>query len=213
MEASEVIGTEEQGAAQGYDAEPDMSEAEASMAARLGAALNDSEVDPGEEHFEEEVPQEETGWDELGGEEDGYDDEAEMLPADGTIQDPRVDQVLDYLDAREKADSDAWLNGWAEANPDLKKPAVLNAVLEQVDEMARRAGDLELRTDPKFLEMALSSVRAERAAQHEVPAEQARSQGASLETDAGASNQADESYEDSERRRIRESGPKPSAFR
>jgi hypothetical protein len=117
------------------------------------------------------------------------------------------------LEAREQADNDAELNRFADENPDVQKPEILNAVIEQVDEMARRAGDLGLRTDPAFLDLALKSVRADRAAQYEVPAEQARNQGASLETDAGASNQGEDSYEEQERQRMRDAGPKPNAFR
>jgi len=104
----------------------------------------------------------------------------------GAASDPRVDElatavgsVLDHLNRTE-------INTFAEKHPDIREPEMARDVAARLSLIAERAGDPRLRRDPELLKQAYLAARAERAQPASVSAEEARHQGAPLESDAGA---------------------------
>lgn len=95
--------------------------------------------------------------------------------------------VQQYLGQMLQDSQEQQLHTLAKDNPDLMQDEVLTEVQSVAGELAERAGRPELATDPRYVEIALRAVRASRATPTEVPAEEAAAQGASLETQAGAS--------------------------
>jgi hypothetical protein len=108
--------------------------------------------------------------------------------------DPRVDEILELLAAREDEERLAELDAWVEANPPVNEPQIKRALIERVMELAEGAGDPDLAADPSYLDAALAAVLRERAAP--TNAEQARRQGAPLETNAGGMRGTSPTYED-----------------
>lgn len=143
---------------------------------------------------------------------------AEMGYGNETAPEPESDipqwgqEVLDYLRDREARAEEAELNKFAQDNPDIEKPEILQEVIERVTEIAERAGAEHIRRDPVVLGMVLAEVRAKQAGANEVPAEEARDQGASIETDASASAGGEMSEEQQAVDRILKSGPKSNTF-
>ena len=84
----------------------------------------------------------------------------------------------------------------AEKYPDLKNPEVAQAISQRLGYAAEAYGNDLLKTDPGLVELAVLAHRAQTAAASEVPADQARNQGANLETGTGAG--ADGSLSDDE---------------
>ena len=198
--------------------EPDLAEQQAAIERRLDAAgipqppAEDATLSPDQfigalagEPVEPE--QAEGGIDpellqQLLGDQQGLEPQAETPQ-----QDPRIDQVIDYLTEREERENTKALNSFASENPDIRKPEVLEEVIVRTTEFAERAGDPNLRSDPFVVEQAYKAVMADRAEAAEVPAAEARNQGAPLETDAGASAaEGETSYEDQAKAELRAAG-------
>lgn len=96
------------------------------------------------------------------------------------------EQIIEYLAQREERERRDELDAFAAANPDIKKADISQQVVRVVNELAERAGDLSLRKEPSYIKTAFHAVMAQRSQPPGVPQSQARTQGAPLETDAGA---------------------------
>jgi hypothetical protein len=127
---------------------------------------------------------------------DGETGEVGEYEEDDFEGDPRVDGILEHLAAREDEERAAELNAWIEDNPVANEPQVKRALVERVIDLAQGAGDPGLAADPSYLDAALAAVLKERATASGYSAEQARKQGAPLETNAGAVRGTSPSYED-----------------
>lgn len=129
-----------------------------------------------------------------GGEPYGQEQPGGIDPDDPVLQHPVVQALIQQHGATQEIlggilqqNQEDALHKLADANPDLREEDTLTAVEAVAGRLAERAGRPELATDPAFVETALRAVRASRATPTEVSAEEARNQGASLETEAGAS--------------------------
>jgi hypothetical protein len=76
--------------------------------------------------------------------------------------------------------------------PELKDPKVVAEVKQRLAPVAQRYDDPSLLSDPELVSQAVYAIRAQRAAAGEVPAEEARNQGASIETGSAAATNQDE---------------------
>jgi hypothetical protein len=189
-------------------AEPDLSEQEAAMAQRISAQRQAADPD----NFEALEPEGEFAY----GEEPEYEEE---VPHYGTPpgfetngahapHDPRLDQIETFLVAKARQENAKALNDLADARPQLRDPEVLEEVAEHLDDLAERTGAEDIQMDPRVVEHALDVVMARRTLERLPPAEVASQQGATLETDAGASvpQGGELSYEDERRKAIRSAG-------
>lgn len=73
--------------------------------------------------------------------------------------------------------------------PDITSETVMPKLSEALDNVVRRSGNDALRADPTMVELAYKAVKAELADAAAVPAEQAATTGASIETGAGRSQE------------------------
>ena len=110
------------------------------------------------------------------------------------IQERVQDAVYPYLESIDREMRRQQLTRMTEQFPELKDPEVVRAVHSRLAPVAERYDDPSLLSDPELVAQAVMAERAQRAAGSEVPAEQARNQGASLETGQGAT--APQSEED-----------------
>jgi hypothetical protein len=189
---------------------PDLTEPEAAMERRLAAA--EEGLGAPEEYLEpeyEDEPEEFWADDEPVYEPDPQQENEE--PPQG-YEDPRLDGILSYLAERHQQEIHRELNAIAERYPAVRKPEMLAAVVEHVNELAERAGNPDLVSDPFMVEQAIQVAQAKAALAGASPAEQAQNEGAALLTDAPAStgHAAAESYDEARRRQIREAGPQPN---
>lgn len=95
--------------------------------------------------------------------------------------------------AQIQADRDrAALEQVADRHPEFRSPEVQQAVAGRLAPLVERYGTERILVDPVLVEQALVVEKAARATANEVPAEQAASQGATLETNASASAPQDQ---------------------
>jgi hypothetical protein len=123
--------------------------------------------------------------------------EGQEAPAD-----PRVDRLVAMMEAQQ-------INEVAEANPVVNEPDFKRDLYETMYDVASELGERasDPHKSPAFLQAMIDATKARRAAQgQQVPAEQARNQGAPLEQDAGASGQSEPTYEDQAWSEIQRSG-------
>lgn len=80
--------------------------------------------------------------------------------------------------------------------PDILDEKVFPRVDQALDDIVRRSGNEQMRTDPTLVLLAYKAVKAEMADAAAVPAEQAATTGASIETGAGASQTGEPSPAD-----------------
>ncbi len=116
---------------------------------------------------------------------DDDDEEPDYLPEP---EDPRLDRLEQHIAQQEFDKRQEGLRALGNKYTDFieKIPEIQDAL----DEMG--ITDPALRSNPKVAERAYLSLKAEAEAAAETPAEEARSRGARLETDAGASSAEEE---------------------
>lgn len=127
-----------------------------------------------------------------------YDEMGNEVPAapPPTQGDPRVDQLISYIQGREEREREQELLAIADENPEIREPEMLGTVERYAEQLAREAGNAALATSPTYVRAALALARSERATPPEASADEARNQGATLPTDAGASVDGSPSQED-----------------
>lgn len=108
------------------------------------------------------------------------------------IQERVQDAVYPYLEAVDREMRRTTLERMADELPELKDPEVVRSIRDRLAPVAQQYEDPSLLSHPELVRQAVLAERALRAASSEVPAEQARNQGASLEVGAGASAPQDE---------------------
>lgn len=112
------------------------------------------------------------------------------------IRERVAEQVTPYFEAFEMQRRETAIGDLVQKYPDLKKPEVAQAISQRLGHAAESYGNDLIRSDPGLVELALLAHRAQTGAANEVPADQARNQGANLETGTGAG--ADGSLSDDE---------------
>lgn len=213
--------TPESGAEQSTPA-PDVSEQLQALNARLDtiAPLSPDEHDPnelfgllsGEEDLGEgEYDEQPQG---AGTDQPAADDEQQIEQAfQEAIRERVADEVSPYLEQLELERREGALAQLAQKYPDLRKPEMLAAIQGRLSHAADRYGNPALLTDPGLVEQALLAERAVAAAANETPAQEARAQGAAVETGAGAGGEGDVSWQEQQKRAILNAGPGSSVFR
>jgi hypothetical protein len=121
-----------------------------------------------------------------------------LLGLDGTQQfdpyaqqqegDPRYDELAQRLEAQEAREVDRELAALKEELPDIQEPGVWEPLSQRLSVLAQQYGDKVL-TDPGVVRTVYQAVKAEQADAASTPAGEAGKQGASLETNAGRSQQ------------------------
>ena len=115
----------------------------------------------------------------------------------------RLTQVEDLLLAQEEEVRYNSLSQIAGENSEfLTDPAHMKAVTGTVSRFAEKYGEEMLRSDPELVSLAIRAEQAKIAGQSEVSGDAARTAGASLETQAGATGSGDLSPEEDLKRRI-----------
>lgn len=97
-----------------------------------------------------------------------------------------------YLESIDREFRQHKLDRLIERHPDINKPEMVAKIRDRLTAVAQTYGDQSLASDPSLVEMAYMAERAAVAAQNEVSADEARNQGASLETGSGAPASEDE---------------------
>ncbi len=97
--------------------------------------------------------------------------------------DPRVDQLYEWATQREQMEATQKLQALGDKYPDLREPKMLNQVRAELDQIT---ADPVVRNNPRLVEKVYLALKAEADAAAETPAEEVRSRGAKLETDASA---------------------------
>jgi hypothetical protein len=109
------------------------------------------------------------------------------------IRERVTDAVYPYLEAMDREMRGQHLSRLSETTlPELKDPKVVAEVKQRLAPVAQRYDDPSLLSDPELVSQAVYAIRAQRAAAGEVPAEEARNQGASIETGSAAATNQDE---------------------
>jgi hypothetical protein len=99
-----------------------------------------------------------------------------------------------------------------ERYPDIQTPEVLQPLTEQINRMVALTGNPDLIYNADLVQQLYKVVKAEQADAAAVPAEQAATQGASLETHAGQTQAGDPSLSEQYKSAVFGAGPKRSAF-
>lgn len=106
-----------------------------------------------------------------------------------------ADEVMPYFEQIELRERSRSLAELAREYPDLRKRETLQAIQSDLKQAADYYGIDAISSDPRFVRMALLARRAEQLAANETPADQARGEGASIETAAGAVGGAEDGDE------------------
>jgi hypothetical protein len=99
----------------------------------------------------------------------------------------------------------------ADRYPDINSKEVLSPLTNQINELVALTGNPDLIYNAQIVERLYKVVKAEQADATAVPAEQAATQGASLETHAGQTQAGDPSLSDQYKQEVYKR-PTPSAF-
>lgn len=113
------------------------------------------------------------------------DDRERVAEDDPLFQ--HLSSMAERLDRFEQDQRVSQLEELANEHPELLESEFQGAIRERLDDLAERFGD-QARTDPDLVELALVAEKAARASANEVPAEQAATEGAKLESAAGAAS-------------------------
>lgn len=109
----------------------------------------------------------------------------------GVIRNVVADIVGPELDRLELRDRQREIKALTQEYPDLTKVETLEQIRAHLEPFAEVYGD-GVFSDPRFIKTAHLALRNQAAAANETPAEEARGQGATLETGAGAQGDAGE---------------------
>ncbi len=112
-----------------------------------------------------------------------FSDDEEFAEEPAATGDPRVDQLYEWATQREQMEATQKLQALGEKYPDLREPKMLNQVRAELDQIT---ADPVVRNNPRLVEKVYLALKAEADAAAETPAEEVRSRGAKLETDASA---------------------------
>jgi hypothetical protein len=231
MEASEAFGNEAEPAQETQeapeaaqdeaapDATPDLSEQEQALAAKVAAQVAESlQNQPDEQEPEDDTPFFDAlyGEDDEGEDEGFYEDEEQEGPEgqeeqpDPVLQHPAVQQLIQshqqtigYLAAREEQANRDKINDFAQKNPEINQPAVKSAVFDAVEAIAQATQNENARTNPEVVRMAFNAVMFEKNRSQGTPSQEARTQGAPVETAAGAAVETEADSFDDEWERIK----------
>lgn len=91
---------------------------------------------------------------------------------------------------------DEQLNALAEKFPDITSPEIFGKIGPALQNLEQELGVENARLSPRLVEMAYKAVKAEAADAAAAPAEQAANHGASIETQAGQTQQGEASLDD-----------------
>lgn len=150
-----------------------------------------------EPEYEYEEPQQQHGQQQYEQPQQGY----QGMTPDQLVG--RLTQVEDLLLAQEEETRYNSLSQIAGENSEfLTDPAHMKAVTNTVSRFAEKYGEEMLRSDPELVSLAIRAEQAKIAGQSEVSGDAARTAGASLETQAGATGTGDLSPEEDLKRRI-----------
>lgn len=116
----------------------------------------------------------------------GYDPSVEADPYEETIRERVAEATFPILQTIEMDRRRDRLDSLAQTHPELKDRDFQEAITDRLAPMAERYGNEMILTDPDLIETALIAEKAARATANEVPAEQAVTQGARVESNAGA---------------------------
>lgn len=108
------------------------------------------------------------------------------------IQDRVQDAVYPYLEAVDREMRRGQLEKMTDTYPELKDAEAVRAVRDRLMPIAERYDDPSLLSDPALVEQAVLAERAARTAASETPANEARNQGAVLETGHAAAAGGDD---------------------
>lgn len=184
--------------AEGTEGEaPDLSEQIASLKESV-EALKPKEEAPPEGDYMDQL---------LGdfGEEEGEgeaqpDQEQQAQPGEEGYVDPQVAGMIEHLDQRnqerfEMAQAEQefnrrneQMNQLVEKIPDLKKPEYMQPIQRQLNALAERNNNDWIRSDPEIVETLFYAMKAKETAEKQKASDEG-SQGATLETGAGPSQQ------------------------
>lgn len=113
----------------------------------------------------------------------------ESDPFDEIIRERVAEVVSPLIGALESDRRRSQLDSLAERHPEILERDMQEAITDRLGEVAERYGNEMILTDPALVEAVLIAEKAARASAAEVPAEEAATQGAALETAAGAAAQ------------------------
>lgn len=130
-----------------------------------------------------------------GDEQPNEDDEA-LAAFNDAVRERVAESVEPYIEALEMQRRETAIGQLQQEFPQLKDPATVQAIKGQLQYAAQQYQNPALASDPHLVRMALLAHLGQAAAKNEVPAEQARSQGASIETGTGAGADGQPSEED-----------------
>lgn len=118
----------------------------------------------------------------------GYDIRP-LLGAQPAVQpidprDQRIEELAQQVQQMSERELDGQLNAIEKKYPDILEPAIFAPLQQRLQSLAQRHGEQVL-TDPEVVETAYQAVKAQQADAAAVPAQQAATSGATLETSAG----------------------------
>ena len=195
-------------------ATPDLSEQIAAINQRLDSVIPSQEADAGDDDLDifdilgsEDDEVENFGEGQEPSPEDGSNDNEALEFIENIVRERVEDALNPALAAIEARDRRRELGQLAEEHPDLAKPEVQQAIRNALGPLAQDYGNDALLTDPRLVKTALLAYRAAEVAASEPDAEEARGQGASLETGVGAAASGTEAgFEESVKRAFTEGG-------
>lgn len=158
--------------------------------------LLSAEEDEGEYEEAEDQP-------EYDPEEAGPDENEAMELLHQIVNEQVSSAINPTIEAIEQRERHRELGELTEQYPQLAQPDVQQAIRNRLAPLAEQYGNRALLTDSQLVETALLAHLASERAAGETPADQARGQGASLETGVGAANtQTEDDYEDTFKRAL-----------
>jgi len=140
----------------------------------------------------EEVAAQQTG---QGPEAEPGGDEAALEELTNFVQEEAKKVAQSMVDPILQERQDEQLNALQGKYPDILSPEVSGKLLPTLQNLEQELGVENARLSPRLVEMAYKAVKAELADAGAAPAEQAANHGASIETQAGQTQQGDASLE------------------
>lgn len=143
----------------------------------------------------------------------------EMGEADPSEADAQLNELDSYMDERIQEALQPMVQerriqevqAFGKEHPDIMQPEILERVEPTIENFIERYGE-DARYDTRLLELAYRGAKAELADANAVPAEQAAGHGASIETQAGQTQQGESSEQDDYVKAILGAGSGGDAF-
>lgn len=130
------------------------------------------------------------------GDEQPVDQDEAIAAFNDAVRERVAESVEPYIEALEMQRRETAWGQLQQEFPQLKERETVEAIRGQLQYLAQASDNPALATDPVAGRLALKAYLADRAAASEVSAEQARGQGASLETGAGTGADGEASQDD-----------------